>query len=111
MHHALDDLRSDELHSPAEAIEKIFEVVRRVKALLGKEPTIIHIPANTDRTKQVFQLESATEENRRRLDIVIVTSFPDVEVIRWPSQNWSSIIKCDRAQRGNQDRSKHTSMG
>lgn len=109
MHHSLDDLRSDELHTPGEAIEKIFEVIRRVKVLLGMEPTIVHIPASTDRVKQVYQLESATEEHSRRQDIVIITSFPDVEVVRWPSQKWSVIIKCDR-NHGKQDR-KHFSVG
>ncbi len=89
------ELKSDEVLSPEKSIERKFDTLKRIHGLLGREPSVIHIAAKQDRLQQLNELEEYTERYRTDPCIVLMTSMPEMEIIRWPSQSWNIIIKCD----------------
>lgn len=74
------------------AIELVFSTLKKITAILAREPTIVHVPAQPDRSAQLSHLDQLTTENRHRQSVVILTSFPDREVIRWPYDDWEFEI-------------------
>jgi len=80
---------------PSAAIEKTFALLKWIESVLGREPTVVHIPAIRNREAQVAELEFQTQNSVSDARVVLRTTLPAGEVIRWPAKSWEAIIRPD----------------
>ncbi len=77
------------------AVERIFDILKHISLILNREPMVIHLPAIPDRQRQLFQLDELSSQTAARSSVVLISTFPDAEIIRWPHNGWEVYIMRD----------------